>query len=351
MTLLAVDTAAEPRNGTAATRMTLWEFVEQSQLQCLVIGASKDPNAKVTVLLVGADGQPQLALKAPTTRLAEAAVDAERRVLSELAALPPEEVLKTIPRPVDVVEFEGRRALAMTAVRGTPMTTPYMSGRHRRSRTRVAADLAAAADWLDSFRRATAATEAPLEMDGGVSERLRERFAGHDRLEENLERLAGVHARLRRETVPRTAVHGDFWMGNVLVADGRVTGVVDWEAAASSGEPARDLARFAHMYALYLGGRATPRPRVAGHAGLRGGRWGAALEYALEGTGWFPDLYRSFLGDGLARLGASSSAWRALALAGIAETAAFTDHEDFARLHLDLFHRCTRSTAGEGGSG
>jgi len=321
-------------------RRSVRDFVHASGRQSLVLGASKDPNAKITILLVSPESRrPVLAVKAPTTDPAAAAVETEWRVLSHLQTLPAGKLLETIPRPVEILDFEGRQAVVTTAVPGTSMTTSYFRPRHTRSSTRVAADFAAAGEWLTSFRHATAGDPSELELDGGVIDRLRHRFGGDDRLEADLERLAEIHAQLRRETVPRTAVHGDFWFGNLLVAGGRVTGVVDWEAGLASGEPTRDLARFALMYALYLGGPARPNRPVPGHPGIRVGAWGAVIEYALDGSGWFPELFREFLGDGLARLGASPTAWRGLALAAIAETAAFTDNVEFATCHLDLFRR------------
>ena len=156
-----------------------------------------------------------------------------------------------------------------------------------------------------------------------------------------------IHARLRLNQVPRTVVHGDFWFGNILVSGGRVSGVVDWEAATTRGEPVRDLVRFANMYALYLDRRTRRGRRVAGHRGLRADRWGAGLEYAIGGTGWFPTIYRRFLEDGLARLGAEPKSWRDAALAGVAEVAALTDHGDFARFHLELFRRLTSDEVAE----
>jgi hypothetical protein len=347
ITSAAREAIFEQSNEPAVDGRSLWDFVEDSQLQSLVLGPSKDPNAKVTILLVSpVSKRTVLAVKAPTTDRSATAVETERKVLSELAKLPARHVLETIPRPVDAVEFDGRQAVVMTAVPGTPMMMSYLRRRHRRSATNVAADFAAADGWLDSFRRATAGEPSPLAMGEGVRERLRLRFAGDERLDADLDRLAEIYSRLREEAVPRTAVHGDFWFGNILVANGRVSGVVDWEAGSRWGEPTRDLARFALIYALYLGGAASPRRRVAGHPGIHVGTWGAAVEYAFDGNGWFPELFRRFLGDGLARLGASPAAWRELALAGIAEITAFTDHDDFARLHLDLFRRVAHASRG-----
>jgi aminoglycoside phosphotransferase (APT) family kinase protein len=324
-------------------RPTVSDFVRDSGLRSLVVGLSRDPNAKVTILLVSPETQrPVLAVKVPTTDRAAAAVEAEMRVLAGVRAHAPEPLGMTLPRVVDVVDYEGRPAAVMSAVPGTPMTVSYMRRRHTRTRDRVAADLAAVGDWLGDFQRATAGPGGALDMDGGVALRLEQRYAGDAELPEDLARLAAIHARLARRVVPRAALHGDLWFGNVLLRDGRVSGVVDWEAGAASGEPVRDLVRFALMYALYLDRRTRAGRQVPGHAGLRAGPWGAALEFALDGAGWFPELFRRFLGDGLSRLGAAPEDWRDAALAGIAEVAALTDHPDFARHHLELFRRVVR---------
>lgn len=317
----------------------MWEFVRSSGLRSLVVGTSRDPNAKVTILLVSAEDRPVLAIKAPTTDAAADAVENETRALREIGGLVPDELSSTIPRVVDVVDFDGRPALVMTALQGLPMTTSYVRWRHTASPARVQADFAAVDVWLSDFQRATVQASAPLEMDAGVSSRLRSRFGDDPELESDLERLAEIYDRLGGSAVPRTAIHGDMWFGNVLLGTGGVSGVVDWEVGSRSGEPVRDLARFAHMYALYLDRRTKAGRRVAGHPGLRADGWGAGVEFALNGAGWFPDLFRRFLRGGLVRLGASPESWRDAALAGIAEVAAFTDDHAFARRHLVLFRQ------------
>jgi aminoglycoside phosphotransferase (APT) family kinase protein len=328
------------QDDAAFGRASLSGFVAASGLRSVVLGMSKDPNAKITVLLVSPKtGRPVVAVKAPTTDVAARAVEAEETLLTAIWKLRPRAVMTTVPRVVDAVEFHGRRAAVMTAVQGKPMTTTYIAWRHTASEQRVTTDFAAIDEWLRELQGGTAHGAAPLDMDGGIVSRLRSRFSAEPLLEDDLGRLAEIHARLRRNTVPRTVVHGDLWFGNILLDGREVSGVVDWEAGAIAGEPVRDLVRFAHMYALFLDRRTRPGRRVAGHAGLRAGSWGAGVEFALDGTGWFPDLFRRFLGNGLARLGASSTSWRDAALAGIAEVAAFTDHDQFARSHLELFRR------------
>jgi aminoglycoside phosphotransferase (APT) family kinase protein len=322
----------------------LSEFARGSGLQSLVIGISKDPNAKVTVLLVSPiSGRSVLAVKVPTTDVAARAVEAEERALLAIRQGAPRMVVDVIPRVVDAVEFEGRRAAVVTAMPGIPMATSYIRRRHTATRALVAADFNAVEAWLSELQSGTAGRSARVDMDGGVVARLRGRFPDDVRFDADLDQLAEINDRLGRNETPRTAVHGDMWFGNVLLAGTQITGVVDWEASTTSGEPIRDLVRFALMYALFLDRRTRPERRVAGHPGLRADRWGAGVEFALDGVGWFPDLFRQFLERGLVRLGAPAASWRDAAVAGIAEVAALTDDHDFARRHFELFRRLCRA--------
>jgi len=337
--MTAAATSFEPRGEASEALRPMWEYVRASGLRSLVICASKNPNAKIIVLLVSpTTGRPELAVKVPTTDAAADTVETERRLLTELDGLGPT-LAATIPRAVDAVDFGGRVGLVMTALDGVPMKTSYLRWRHVARPARVAADFDAIERWTAELHRRTAGPSAPLEMEEGVAARLESRFPDVPELGDDLERLAEICARLRREATPRTAVHGDLWLGNVFLGGRDVSGVVDWEDGAVAGEPVRDLVRFALMYALFLDRRTKVGRRVAGHRSVTAGEWGAGVAYALDGTGSFPERFRGFLQGGLARLGASPAAWRDAALAGLAETAAFTDDDGFARLHLELFRR------------
>jgi aminoglycoside phosphotransferase (APT) family kinase protein len=334
-----VPVAADFQDLVGEAPPQVWDYVRASGLKSLVIGTSKNPNAKVTVLLVSPEtGRPRLAIKIPTTEVAARAIEAEARVLLALQGVRLG-VMTTTPRVVDILDFDERPAIAMTALEGTPMATSYRRWRSTASSACVTAHFAAVDLWLAQLQRATAGALAPLEMDAGVTSRLASRFSEDEGVADDLEALAVIYARLRRNEVPRVMIHGDFWLGNILLSNGRVSGVVDWEDGGTSGEPVRDVVRFANMYALFLDRRTRPGRQVAGHHGLRAGEWGAGVEYALYGTGWFPHLFRHFLRDCLSRLGASPDSWRDAALAGIAEVAALTDGETFARSHLELFRR------------
>jgi aminoglycoside phosphotransferase len=328
-----------------APALSMAELVRSTPgVRSVVVGVSKDPNAKVTVLLVSErDGMPVMAVKVPTTPIAAAAVEAETAALIELHARYSGAAMGTIPRVVRMVEVDGLRGVVMTAVPGTPMTRGYVCRRRsRRGRTEV--HLGAVSEWLASLHSVAATGSAPIDMDMGVTSGLRARFADDRGLEDDLGRLAAIHARLGSEHAVRAVVHGDLWFGNVLVGPGGVTGVVDWEAACLCGEPVRDLARFAIMYALYLDEGTGVLGRLHGRDGKRSRPWGAGIEFAVNGTGWFPDLFRSFLRDGLRRLGASPALWRDAVLAGVADVAARTDDPAFGRLHLELFRRLTGPT-------
>jgi hypothetical protein len=206
----------------------------------------------------------------------------------------------------------------------------------------VRTDFAAAGDWLTRLHGTGGNGQASVaDMLEGVPEVLGRRFCGQPGTDADLADLAALRARLAGHSTPQSVVHGDFWLGNLLVAEGRVRGVVDWEHARLTGSPVRDLARFATSYALYLDRHTRPGRQVAGHRGLRAGPWGAGVEYAIDGAGWFPDLVRSFVMSGLKRLGASPSCWRDVLLADLATTAATADQHEFALNHLLLFRHLT----------
>ena len=315
-------------------------------MHTLVLALSKDPNAKITILLIPyGGGRPTLVIKLPTTPAAEASIAAERDVLTGLHECWPRATLATIPSLEDVREFAGAPSLITAAIPGSPMTTRYHAWRHLGNPSSVRADFLAVEEWLAGFQSATAAGREPVDMDGGATDILRMRFGEEPGLDQVLTALAAIHHLLRTTTTPRTAVHGDFWFGNVLMAGERVSGVIDWEAGAASGEPVRDLVRFALTYALYLDRHTRAGHRVSGHRGLRAGEWGSGITWALQGRGWFPDLVREFVQGGLARLGADPGLWREAMLAGVAEVAATADHLEFARRHWQLFERLSRQNA------
>ena len=332
----------ERRAAETSRKRTLSELVDRAGHRTLLLGSSKDPNAKVTMLLLPPAGDaPVFAVKIPTTAVAERAVEAEVSVLRRLHGNGLAVVGDTIPRVVELVEHRGRTALVTNALSGVPLSRLYVERRHTGSARLVARDFAVVGEWLRRFQDATATVSGP-ETRTRIADTIRERFADDTGAAADAVQVAELEAKVSAQARIGTAVHGDFWFGNVLVCNDCVTGVVDWEAAAVCGDPTRDVVRFALSYALYLDRRTRRDKRVRGHDGLVAGRWGTGVELAFDGSGWFPELFRGFVRDGLAHAGAEPAAWREHVLVGIAEVAATADDPAFAARHLELFRRLAR---------
>jgi aminoglycoside phosphotransferase len=325
----------------------LVEVINDRNWRIAVLGASRDPNAKLTVLVMPAERgvPPHAAIKVPTTARAAAAVAGERRILEALHRLRCDVIEETVPQVLDVVTAAGFEAMVQSALPGTPLTTLYLRWWHTRSPKRVARDLGAVGAWLNRLQDETAGACAPVEMDAGVTDTLCERYGGGPNVERAVRLVHASCARLRSHSAPRTVVHGDFWCGNVLLERDRISGVIDWEHAELAGEPLRDLARFALTYAMYLDRHARPGRQVRGHPGLRASEWGCGIDYLLFGGGWICDLLRTFLRLGLRRLGVPGERWSDAIIAGTAEVAANTDDEGFGRSHVDVLARIARRTS------
>jgi aminoglycoside phosphotransferase (APT) family kinase protein len=79
--------------------------------------------------------------------------------------------------------------------------------------------------------------------------------------------------------LPAVPVHGDLWRGNLLAAGGRLTGVVDWDAARAAGPAGTDLL---HLVATQE--RLTARRGIG--AQVRRRPWSGAAFTALAADYW-----------------------------------------------------------------
>jgi aminoglycoside phosphotransferase len=323
---------------------SLSDLLADTRFRMTVLATSRDPNAKVTVLLlpIGADRSP-LVVKVPTTAVAAQAVAREAGILTALHAFSSPLIASTVPRVVEMVSTSHGDALVATLADGTPMTTGYHRWRHTRSRVAVSRDLGAVAAWLRQLHTRTASGSAPVEMDAGITDRILARFGHEPDVVRSVSAVAFACSRLRQHRAPRTVVHGDLWCGNILVREGSVTGVIDWEEGTDAGEPLRDVARFALTYALYLDRHTRAGRPVSGHPGLRASGWGAGISFLLDGDGWACDLLRTLVRVAMRRLGIPGDLWRDALVAGIAEIAALADDPAFARAHLNLLGRVAGS--------
>ena len=314
----------------------LEDFVTQLNMRGVLMTASKDPDAKLTFLTTSGTGSERFAVKVPTTAQAGLAVDREGRLLVELRRMGLRGLAGTVPRYVGSLQVDGRPVLVSSALTGRPMSVAYHQVLHTARPGLVRADLDLALGWLRILWDVSARGDAPITWARDTATALGGRWDGHPCLDAALTRLELANGNLSRTRCAWTAVHGDFWFGNVLVDHGAVTGVVDWEAGSTADCPLRDLARFAISYSLYLDRHTRPGAGVLGHPGLRREGPAPGVAYALQGRGWFPGLIRSFLAGGLSALRLPTSLWYDVALVGVGEVAASANDDRFGEQHLEL---------------
>ena len=304
----------------------------------VLISASRDPDAKLTFVTTGRGDRATepLAVKIPVTDAAGTAVDREGRMLVDVRRLGLGELATTLPRYVDSLSVDGRPVLVSTAVPGVPMSIGYHRWGHTARPATVRADLEAAFGWLTRFQGATGRSDAPQDWPATVSETLCGRWDGHPALAPAAERLNAANRALAGSRIMATAVHGDFWFGNLLTHDGRVSGVVDWEGGSLRGSPLPDAVRFVLSYGLYLDRHTRPEHRVLGHPRLVRTGFAPGITYTLCGAGWFPDLARRTLARHLQQAGVDPDLWYAAALVGVGEVAATANDDAFGAGHLEL---------------
>ena len=315
------------------------QLLEQPEVSGVLISASKDPDAKLTFVVTSDQAHPshRLAVKIPATVAAGDAVDHEGRMLVEIRRTGLGTLGSTVPRYVESLTVDGRPVLVSTAVPGTPMSVRYHTWSHTARPSAVRADFDVALGWLEAFQATTQRQDAPLDWAGEVLDAVRGRWDGHRDLPAALARLESAADHLQGALCPVSAVHGDFWFGNVLLDEhGAVSGVVDWENAACRGTPLRDVARFVLSYALYLDRHTRAGRCVMGHPHLSRIGFAPGIGYALCDSGWFPRLVQEALGRALGRLGLSPRLWYDVALTGIGEVAASANSDEFGAGHLAL---------------
>jgi hypothetical protein len=290
----------------------------------LVAGIDRSPSAKVTVIFFDTAGAPAAVAKVARAERAEAALRAEHGALRSLRPAGAAGPLARIPEPLALERVRGRLVLVQAPMPGVPMSAGYYTPGHTADPATVAADFAAAGSWLAGFHAATRAAPAdPREVAAwvdGVVCRYRAEI-GCSQAEAALFAWAGDRAtRLAAaRPLPLGGVHGDFWMGNLLVAGGEVRGVVDWERGQASGLPFADIYKFPTSYGFYLdraypgaGGRVPGHPERRDHERRwrRFGDWSnlPGFGYTWFGRGWFPELVRRHVAGQLERLGVPQAA-------------------------------------------
>jgi hypothetical protein len=333
----SVRPSVRVRPGSAA----LTEWLDECGYRTLLLQPSCDADASCLVMLFrpGAP-EPSFVLKVPECPRASARLAAEASRLRVLAAAPMASVHGTVPEEVRV--DVPAQILATTALSGTPMLVEVRRSGHTRRPAAVGRDFTAAGAWLAALQCVRTGPSAPLDVPDSTLEAADTVLSGWfgDR-SLALTALVVLRRSLRRYTAPQTVVHGDFWPGNILMRNGELTGVVDWERTEAAGSPVRDLARFAVTYSLHLDAGTPPGGRVRGHPDLVAGSDAGGVGYLLEANGWYPQLVREYLAAGLRRLGVPASVAAHVVLVELAAMAAeATDADSSLRLWRMFTEMC-----------
>lgn len=319
----------------------------------MVAGVDRSPAAKVTLVLFDRAGAPTAVAKVARTPASEPTLESEHEMLSHLWALAPPTVRTKVAEPLLLERVDGRLVLVMTSLGGRPMTAGYYTPGHVTDRGVVAKDFAIAGNWLLDFQRQTADgsgvfDEAALEeWVTSVVAAYREEV-GWDGVEARLfDQVAHRAKELLGQRVPAVAIHGDYWMGNLLVEGNRLAGVIDWERGRPRGPALLDVYKFPTSYALYLD-RGYPGGRVPGHDDMgwwrerwrRFGGWEhlAGFGYAYFGDGWFPHLVRDFILEHLAGMGVPAEANAVFFPLFVAEQALLPGHPRTRAANRALLH-------------
>jgi hypothetical protein len=319
----------------------------------IVAGVDRSPAAKVTLVFFDTAGGLAAVAKVARTAASEAALKREFQMLTSLWKLSVPSVSERVPEPLLLDRVDGRLALVQAPMPGRPMTAGYYTPGHVTDHGLVARDFGLAAGWLRDFQHQTAGGSGVFDEGllegwvGGVINSYRDEV-GWDGVEERLFAQVLTSAKeLLGVRLPVVAVHGDFWMGNLLVDSSGLCGVIDWERGRATGPATLDVYKFPTSYGLYLD-RGYPGGVVPGHPGLqrwreRLGRLGgwqdlAGVGYGFFGEGWFPEMVRGFVLEHLGVLGVPPEVNRVCFPLFVAEQALLPGHPRTRAAYRALLH-------------
>jgi aminoglycoside phosphotransferase (APT) family kinase protein len=194
----------------------------------------------VAVLVLAAhDGAERVVVKLPMTAQALAGLDAETRILANLHA---DSRLgdwrRLLPCPRASGSVHGRRFRVDSALPGRVATgtaaardrlveaaAEVIHHLHDVTSVSVKADDALVDRWIEDAVRAM--TVAAGSFPGAA-----------DQLQKVRKEL---HGAVEGRTFSASAIHGDYWLGNVLFSGSHLTGIVDWDAGGRAELPAMDI--------------------------------------------------------------------------------------------------------------
>ncbi|MCW2500155.1 MAG: hypothetical protein JWN87_1831 [Frankiales bacterium] len=310
---------------TARERWGAWDVGTRPPHSTVLLAMKREAAKATTAFLLDDRGEVVAVAKAARSGPGDAVLEKEAAAARSWHRNDWPLVRSSCPRVLDLTGDPGGRVLWLSAVPGTSMLVSYLGAGHLRRRGAVTADFARAAAWLDALQEQSQGERYSLDelqqlMDGTFAA-----YGGQDPAVQEL--FADARTALAAscpDGVVSTAVHGDFWMGNLLVAQGRVTGVVDLELSVERGLPMTDVLKLPLSYALYLdtAGRCRPRPGTWAHL--------VGFEEVFLGTGHLARAAAAFVHGRMQRLGLEPASLRAFLPLVLAQQAVLQRHDPVA---------------------
>jgi Phosphotransferase enzyme family len=275
------------------------------RLSPVVIAHRKTALAVVSVVLLG--GEVPVVAKLPRYGRSSAAIRRESSNLDAVAGSTLGPIRETVPRPLGLHEIGGVEVHLQTGVTGRLLAAE--SARRLRPAA-LRRQLQLMFTWAARLQRASGRWAV---VDGElIDERLVPlaeaaiRALDDDRRVRTLLERAIEHARALSRTPIRLGVaHGDLWAGNVLVEDGWISGIVDWERAALDELPIWDPVKAVLDTAYHLDRyRSIPRrgrarlPRwgdLGPWEGIADRRRAIGFRAAVADPSWLSELARDAL--------------------------------------------------------
>jgi hypothetical protein len=268
-TAVARSTSTVPRSlldGVCTLVRDSWtalglEGSKPERLAPLVVGHRRPTTGMVTVLLFrSGDRSPSVVAKLPRygqtgepLRREAATLERVRRAIAAGALAGA--VREAVPLPLGLHEVDGTEVLLQTGMPGGHLVAATAGRRlHPAKLTRR---LELMLDWCLQLQAASARR---VIVDDALLARKLEPLAAEclavmdadPAVAALLDRSLEAAASLRGTTLPLVVCHGDYWAGNIMVAGGRVCGVIDWERAALDELPLWDLVKAVGSAAYHL---------------------------------------------------------------------------------------------------
>jgi aminoglycoside phosphotransferase (APT) family kinase protein len=207
-----------------------------------IVGLDVTATGMGVAVLAGAAGRPCCVIKLPMSAPAGAGMAAETAALTALRADPRVgDWQRFIPQPLASGALHGRPYRVDRALRGDTVLDRVTDPSRRRRFVEAAAD---------AIHDLHARTSTSVRADGELVARWVDRPVGqlisrHGRAPRRAARLRALqgelHGALAGRTLSVAAVHGDYWLGNVLFSGDGPSGVVDWDASGLRELPVMDL--------------------------------------------------------------------------------------------------------------